>query len=150
MQSPPGYAYIDVLILTYNRLSAVIDHTYQFQAEKMPGLTIFSKFCVLNSFLLMTKKITLVTKKSTYSLYFLINQYIQQQLRYLILQNVAIKVSLKIFWPKNLGVLVMMTPNQQLYYPLLTFGRQLRWSKMCGFSCPTMYYLLLQDCWDSV
>ena len=63
----------------------------------MPGLTIFSKFCVLNSFLLMTKKITLVTKKSTYSLYFLINQYIQQQLRYLILQNVAIKVSLKIF-----------------------------------------------------
>ena len=100
----------------------------------MPGLTIFSKFCVLNSFLLMTKKITLVTKKSTYSLYFLINQYIQQQLRYLILQNVAIKVSLKIFWPKNLGVLVMMTPNQQLYYPLLTFGRQLRWSKMCGFS----------------
>ena len=101
----------------------------------MPGLTIFSKFCVLNSFLLMTKKITLVTKKSTYSLYFLINQYIQQQLRYLILQNVAIKVSLKIFWPKNLGVLVMMTPNQQLYYPLLTFGRQLRWSKMCGFSC---------------
>ena len=100
----------------------------------MPGLIIFSKFCVLNSFLLMTKKITLVTKKSTYSLYFLINQYIQQQLRYLILQNVAIKVSLKIFWPKNLGVLVMMTPNQQLYYPLLTFGRQLRWSKMCGFS----------------
>ena len=114
----------------------------------MPGLTIFSKFCVLNSFLLMTKKITLVTKKSTYSLYFLINQYIQQQLRYLILQNVAIKVSLKIFWPKNLGVLVMMTPNQQLYYPLLTFGRQLRWSKMCGFSFPTMYYLLLQDCRD--
>ena len=36
---------------------------------------------------------------------------------------------MKYFDPKTWCFRVMMTPNQQVYYPLLTFRGQLRWSK---------------------